>query len=475
MTSATMVQALLKKLASGEYDEVDVRFTDVLGHWRHVTFPAANIDKKIFSNGIGFDGSTLPAMTPTEAGDLAVVPDPRRVFDDQFAKRPTLVMLGDIIHPQSGSPFSRDPRGVARKAQKCITASDFATESLWAPEFEFYLFDVASFWNQPESAGYRFGSIENPSCSGETDRMGLVHPTESAYHMIHPIDSLHDVRAEICANMQRAGIRVRYHHHEVGQMGQMEVEIQLSPFMSAVDSVMITKHVVRSTALKYNLAATFMPRPMAGQPSSGMHYHVVLRKGKEQIFYDEGGYCNLSETALGAVAGVLHHAPALCAFTNSSVNSYRRLVPGGEAPVYRFFSGPNRSAAVRIPAYARDPESIRFEYRVPDGSSNPYLAMSAVLMAAMDGIRNGMNPEKMGYGPVDDNVYSDDFDTSGLQILPKTLDEALDALEEDADFLQESNVFSPDLIEAYIFEKRKEAARFRSSPHPLEHLLYFGL
>jgi len=470
-----MLQVLLRKLAENDYDEVDIRFTDLLGFWRHVTIPARNATKDLLTRGVGFDGSTLSGMTPTETGDLALVPDPRRVFEDKFAERPTLCLIADIVHPDSGKPYSRDPRGVAKKAQEALRGSGVASESYWSPEFEFYLFDRALFWNEPCRAGYEFSSMESPHNSGNPDSMGLVHQDHSAYHRMFPVDSLHDVRAEICAAMQEAGIEVKYHHHEVGRMGQVEIEVTFAPFLSAADNIMITRHIARNVALRRRLAATFMPKPLPGEPGSGLHFHLFFVNGEERVFFCKEGYCALSDLARGAIAGILHHAPALCAFTNSSVNSYHRLVPNQEAPVYRFFSGANRSAAVRIPAYARTPESMRFEYRVPDSAGNPYLSMAALMMAALDGIRKSMKPEEMGFGPVDDNVFAPGYDTSGLAVLPRTLGEALAALSADRAFLEEEGVFEPDLIDTWMDVKRRETEFFSGNPHPLEHFLYFNL
>ncbi len=474
-TASGIAQVLQKRLADGEFEEVDIRFTDLPGFWRHVTIPARNANRDLFEKGIGFDGSTLPGMTSTEAGDLALIPDPRRVFEDRFTARPTLCVIADIVHPDTGRPYSRDPRGVARKAQELLKSSGFATESFWAPEFEFYLFDKALFSNEHCRVGYEFGSMESPSSAATPEALGLFHQGESGYHRMFPVDSLHDVRAEISGAMQEAGILVKYHHHEVGRMGQMEVEVAFSPFLSAADNIMITKHIVRNIGLRHHLAATFMPKPMKGEPGSGMHFHLFFLNGEERIFYCENGYCSLSNTARSAIAGILLHAPALCAFTNASVNSYHRLVPNQEAPVYRFYSGPNRSAAIRVPAYARTADAMRFEYRVPDAAGNPYLCMSAILMAAIDGVRRNLIPEDLGYGPIDDNVFAPGYDTSGLALLPGSLAAALSALEDDRAFLESSGVFEPDLIDAYIELKRDENSQFAGNPHPLEHFLYFNL
>ena len=475
MVTMKTAQIQLDRISEGKFEELDIRFTDLLGQWRHVTIPAGSVGEEFFKRGIGFDGSTLRGMTSTEAGDLVLLPDPRRTFEDQFTERPTLGIFANIVHPDTGKPFAMDPRGVSRKAVNHLRASGVATDSFWAPEFEFYLFDQASFWSRPGEEGYCLKSMEAPGNSGDPGSRGFVHASQSGYHMMFPVDSLHDIRSEISAAMQKAGIQVKYHHHEVGRMGQCEVEVTFAPFLSAADNVMLTKHIIRNVALRHGLSATFMPKPLVGEPGSGMHFHMFMADKQKRIFFDKKGYCSLSDAALSAIAGILHHAPAICAFSNSTVNSYRRLVPGQEAPVYRFFSGPNRSAAIRVPSYARTADSMRFEYRVPDGSSNPYLSMSAILMAAIDGMKKDMDPGELGYGPLEGNVFSQDFDVSTLQILPETLESALDALENDREFLQEGDVFMPELIDGYLKVKREEAATFYGCPHPREHKLYFSL
>jgi glutamine synthetase len=469
------IEAVRKKLVERNIEEIDIRFCDLLGFWRHVTLPVSLGDQELFKRGVGFDGSTLDGMTATEAGDLSLVPDPRRVFFDPFMKKPTAAFIGDIIHPDTGRPFSRDPRGVARKATELARFEGAATETFWAPEFEFYLFDKASFWFRPGSSGYSFEHIEMPFSAEEPQNMGLVHATHSAYHMMPPVDSMHDIRAEMTAHMMTAGIPVKYHHHEVGRFGQCEIETRFMNLLTAADAIMITKHIVRNVAMRANMASTFMAKPLPGQPGSGMHFHMYFEKNGERTFYDREGYCCLSSTARNAIAGILHHAPAISAFANPSVNSYHRLVPAQEAPVYRFFSGANRSSAIRVPAYARTPQKMRFEYRVPDGTANPYLCTAAILMAALDGIRNNMEPEKMGFGPIDDNVFAPGYDTSNLARLPENLSQALDALGRDRQFLEENGVFETDLIDEYIRVKRAELLGFVGNPHPMEHMLYFSL
>lgn len=473
--SSGIIEAVQSKLKEKGIEEIDIRFTDLLGYWRHVTIPVATAPADLFLRGVGFDGSTLDGMSKVEAGDLALIPDPRRLYFDPFAKKKTVALMGDIVDCVTGHPYSRDPRGVAKKAENLLKFSGIATDSFWAPEFEFNLFDKARFWNKPGETGYEFKSIENPGASGEYESHGLVHPTHSGYHAMFPVDSLHDVRGDIVSAMLDAGIDVKYHHHEVGRWGQSEVEVNFSPMLISADNVMITKHIIRNVALRNGMASTFMPKPMANEPGNGMHFHLFFEKVGERIFFDNDGYCSLSNTARSAIAGILHHARALCAFTNPSVNSYRRLVPNQEAPVYRFFSGPNRSAAIRVPAYARSPKKMRFEYRVADGTCNPYLAMGAMLMAAIDGIKKEMIPEEMGFGPIDENVFAPGYDTSNLSRLPESLDEALDALTEDRDFLETSDVFTPDLIDAFTDVKRGETDLFKGNPHPLEHKLYFSL
>ena len=475
MVSNKIVKIQLEKILNENFDELDIRFTDLKGYWRHVTVPASMVNEEFFLRGVGFDGSTLAGMTQAEAGDLILRPDPRRIFEDKFTERKTLVIFADIVDPVSGEAFSKDPRSVARKAVSYLKDSGYATDSFWAPEFEFYIFDEACFWAEQGSQGYRMGSIENPVNSKLSDAKGFVHACKSGYHMMYPVDSLHDIRSEITMLMQQAGIQTKYHHHEVGRMGQSEVEVTFSPFLSAADNVMLTKHIVRNVALKHDLSATFMPKPAEGEPGSGMHFHIFMTDKQKRIFFDKEGYCNLSKIALSAIAGILYHAPAVCAFSNASVNSYHRLIPGQEAPVYRFFSGPNRTAAVRVPSYARTEESMQFEYRVPDGISNPYLSMSAILMAAIDGMKKKMDPEKLGFGPIDENVFAEDYNTDALHMLPRNLGEALDALEADRKFLENKDVFSKDMIDDYITMKRDEIASFQGSPHPKEHSLYFSL
>ncbi len=475
MVSEKMVNIQLERISNENYDEMDIRFTDLKGYWRHMTVPAAKVDEELFHRGVGFDGSSLAAMTHTENGDLVLRPDPMRVFEDSFTDRKTIVIFADIVDPSSGQAFNKDPRGIARRAAVYLRDSGIATHSYWAPEFEFYVFDEANFWSERGSQGYQIGSIENPESSRLAESKGFVHPCKSAYNMMYPVDSLHDIRSGITEKMQKAGIQVKYHHHEVGRMGQSEVEVSFVPLLSTADNIMLTKHIVRNIALKNGLSATFMPKPLEGEPGSGMHFHMFMTDKQKRIFFDEDGYCGLSKPALNAIAGILHHAPAVCAFSNATVNSYHRLVPGQEAPVYRFFSGPNRSAAIRIPSYAETAETMRFEYRVPDGSSNPYLSISAMLMAAIDGMKKGMDPEEYGYGPIDENVFSEGYNTDKLQRLPANLGEALDALETDRSFLEEGEVFSKDMIDDYVEMKRNELAEFQGSPHPKEHSLYFSL
>lgn len=470
-----IIEAAQNKLKEKGIEEIDLRFTDLMGYWRHVTIPVATAPSDLFLRGVGFDGSTLDGMSSTEAGDLALVPDPRRLYFDPFAKKPTVALFGEIVDCVTGHPYSRDPRGIARKASSLLKFAGIATDSFWAPEFEFYLFDRARFWGKPGSGGYEFGNIENPGASESFDSHGLVHASHSGYHAMYPLDSLHDIRGEMVTRMQEAGIEVKYHHHEVGRWGQAEIETRFAPMMTSADNVMLTKHIIRSVALKHGLASTFMPKPLPGEPGSGMHFHLYFEKAGERLFFNKDGYCNLSPLARSAIAGILHHARAISAFTNPSQNSYQRLVPNQEAPVYRFFSGPNRSAAVRVPAYANSPKKMRFEYRVPDGTCNPYLAMGSMIMAAIDGIKKEMEPEKMGFGPIDENVFAPGYDTSELHCLPESLDQALDSLEADREFLQEDDVFTPDLIDAFLKAKRKETALFRGNPHPLEHSLYFSL
>lgn len=475
MEVSKVIQVQLDRIKNKQYEEIDIRFTDILGYWRHVTIPASMADTEFFKNGIGFDGSTLKGMTDSEKGDLVLIPEPTRAWQDQYTERKTLCLIAKIVNPLTGKAFHKDPRAVARKATEYMKKSELASDSFWAPEFEFYVFDEASFWNEKGTQGYSIKSLESPNNSADPVSKGLVQSGGSGYHSLFPIDSLHDVRSEIVSHMQKAGISVKYHHHEVGMCGQCEIEVNFSSLLGSADNTVIAKHIVRNVVLKHGLTATFMPKPLAGEPGSGMHYHLFLSDRQRRIFYDKKGYCGLSKTAEYVIAGILHHAPAVCAFSNASVNSYRRLIPDNEAPVYRFYSGGNRTAAIRIPTYAKKKDQMRIEYRVPDACGNPYLSMSAILMAALDGIKKKMDPRKLGFGPIDDDVFEDGFDTGNLPVLPISLAEALDELEKDREFLEEGNVFSADLIDTYIRIKREEISTFDGVPHPQEHSLYYNL
>jgi len=384
-------------------------------------------------------------------------------------------MIANIVNPHTGKAFHKDPRSIARKATRYMKESELATDSFWAPEFEFYVFDEAVFWDERGSQGYQLTSMESPSSSADPVSKGLVQSGGSGYHSLFPVDSLHTVRSEIASDMQKAGISVKYHHHEVGMSGQCEVEVNFSSLIGSADNTVIAKHIVRNVALKHGLTATFMPKPLAGEPGSGLHYHMFLTNKQRRIFYDKKGYCGLSKVGEHVIAGILHHAPAVCAFSNAGVNSYRRLIPDNEAPVYRIYSGGNRTAAIRIPAYAKTKEKMRIEYRVPDNCGNPYLSMSAILMAALDGIKNKMDPKELGFGPVEEDVFETGFNTENLSMLPESLTEALNALEKDRKFLEKGDVFSPDMIDTYIRIKREEISTFDGVPHPLEYSQYYNL
>jgi glutamine synthetase len=388
-------------------------------------------------------------------------------------------MLSYICDAETRVGVAKDPRSLAERAQVHLESTGIADESRWIPEFEFYLFDEAEIHNQKYSAGYKFTSAENKEDLpfGYRDSDGTAVANRKGYHIDVPFDKHADVRQEMVELIERLGCPVRYHHHEVGLSGQQEIETELLDFRLIVDRMMYIKDAIHNTALRNGLTATFMPKPVYDEPGNGMHFHVQLRKHGRNVFYEEGNYADLSDTALCFIGGILTHGRSLCAFTNPSTNSYKRLLPGFEAPVKLFFGLANRTAAIRIPRYATSEERKRIEFRTSDGTCNYYFAMSALLMAGLEGIEKGLRPTReSGFGPFDDNVFAwSEEDKARLHSIPTSLEEALDALREDHDYLLAGNVFNQELIDSWIAEKTKEVIAVRNRPHPFEMNLYYSL
>lgn len=472
------IKELNQLIEKHEIQSVDIKYSDLVGNWYHLTFPVARLEK-VLTNGIPFDGSSIPGMRSVESGDMLLMPDISTAIIDPFTRAPTIRMLSYICHAETRAGVAKDPRSLAQRAQAYLEQSGVADQSLWIPEFEFYLFHEAEIHNGKFSAGYKFTSAENKEDLpfGYQDRDGTAVANRKGYHIDTPFDKHADVRQEMVHLIEQTGCPIRYHHHEVGLSGQQEIETELCDFRLITDRMMYIKDIIHNTALRNGLTATFMPKPLYDEPGNGMHFHIQLRKKGKNVFFKKGGYADLSDDALYFIGGILTHGRSLAAFTNPSTNSYKRLLPGFEAPVNLFFGLANRSATIRIPSYATSEENKRIEFRTSDGTCNYYLAMSALLMAGLDGIKKRIMPTpENGLGPFDDNVFDwSDEKRSELLSVPSSLEEALDALKEDHDYLLAGGVFKQELIDSWICEKTKEVVAVRNRPHPFEMNLYYNL
>lgn len=453
---------------------IDLKFADLGGGWHHLTIPRSRFAPELMEEGVGFDGSAV-GLKSVKAGDMVLVPDLATGFVDPFWDVPTLSFVCATLEAATKMIFPNDPRNIALRAEEYLVESGVADRSLWGPEFEFYIFDSVAYENEMNRSGYSVESGEADWCSGAGGH-GHYIPLHGGYHAIPPKDTLYNLRAEMSLRLQEMGVRIRYHHHEVGGPGQCEIETPLMGLLEAGDATMIVKYVTKMVAHRHGQTATFMPKPLYGEAGSGMHFHQHLFKGGQNVFYDPAGYGLLSQTALHYIGGLLFHGPALLALTSPSTNSYRRLVPGFEAPVNAFFSAGNRSAAVRIPRYATQPDQVRIEFRPPDATCNVYLALAAQLLAGLDGVRRRIDPTEAGFGPIDADVFSwTDEQRATIRPLPVSLKEALDALAEGHDFLLAGDVFSEDLIERWIAFRMDEYYQVRNRPHPYEMELYFDV
>jgi len=455
----------------------DFLMVDINGKWRHLTIPIGRFTEDTLIDGIGFDGSNY-GFASVEKSDMVFVPDLKTAYLDTFAEVPTLAMIGEVfvIGTPNNSRFDQDPRNVAMRAEEYLQASGIADEFRISPEFEFHVFDHVSYSVQPNSAKFRIDTAQADWNTGiETDNLGYKMPHKGGYHMTPPMDTLSGFRSRVVMKMEAQGVGVKYHHHEVGGPGQLEIEVEFGGLLEMADKTMMTKHIIKNAAFSEGKTATFMPKPIYGEAGNGLHVHMHLFKNNQPIFSDADGYSGLSNTALYFIGGVLKHVPALCAITNPSTNSYKRLTPGYEAPVTIGYATSNRSAVIRIPAYAKGPDQRRFELRSPDGTCNPYYAYSAILMAGLDGVKKKISPDKEGYGPFDFNLYNmSDEEKRKIKQLPKSLDEALDELERDFGFLTEGGVFPQRLIELWIKNRRAETARYNQMPQPIEYEMYYS-
>lgn len=452
---------------------VDLRFSDVPGRWQHYTRPAHQVTEELFSEGAGFDGSSIQGFQQIQESDMLLLPDVASGFVDPFFQEKTLVFICDVYSPPIGgqiAPYGKDPRGVAKRAEAYLKETGIADVSYFGPEAEFFIFDGVAYNIDPYNYGFQILATEAHVDSSEFGDGYWVRKKEG-YFPCPPSDKNHDLRTEMVTVMESIGVPVELHHHEVAS-DQGEIDMRFDSLTNMADKVQKYKYVVRNVARRHGKTVTFMPKPIFGDNGSGMHCHQSLWKGGEPLFADEAGYAGLSKLAMHYVAGLLAHGPALAALTNPSVNSYRRLVPGYEAPVNLIISARNRSAVIRVPMYSASPKAKRVEYRAPDPTANPYFAFSAMLLAGLDGIQRELTPPK----PVDKNLYSlSAREARRIKQLPKSLDEALAALERDYEFLLKGGVFTSEILEAHVELKQAEADAARLRPSPIEYSMYFDL
>jgi len=454
---------------------VDLRFIDLPGVWQHFSIPVGDLDESLFNEGIGFDGSSIRGFQQINESDMLLFPDPETAQLDPILEVPTLSLICDVKDPITGKPYSRDPRYIVQKAEAYLKSTGIAETSYWGPELEFYIFDDVRYDQTAYTGFYRIDSNEGIWNTGRDEKPNLGYKLrhKEGYFPVPPADQFQDLRSEIILKMMEVGIPVEVHHHEVGTAGQAEIDMRFSPLKKMADNVMYYKYIVRNVSKQHGKVATFMPKPLFGDNGSGMHVHQSLWSGDTNLFYDAKGYSLLSQTALWYIGGLLKHAPALLALCAPTTNSYRRLVPGYEAPVNLAYSARNRSAAVRIPVYSKSAKGKRLEFRCPDPTANPYLCFSALLMAGLDGVMNKIDPGE----PLEKDLYElEPAEAAKIKSTPGSLGEVLDALEQDHDFLLKGDVFTEDLISTWITYKReKELAPVNLRPVPYEFYLYFDL
>jgi glutamine synthetase len=451
---------------------VDFRFSDLLGQWQHFSVPTSELTERLFAEGIGFDGSSIRGFQQIHESDMLLFPDPRTAFVDPVLEVPTLSLICDIGDPMTKGRYSRDPRYVASKAEAHLRATGIADTSYWGPEMEFYIFNSIRFGQSVNEGFYHIDSAEGIWNSGQngTPNLGFRPRLKEGYFPTPPVDQMQDVRSRISLALQDAGIDVEVHHHEVGTAGQTEIDMRYDSMVSMADKVLVFKYIVKNVCHREGLVANFMPKPLFGDNGSGMHTHQSLWKEGVPLFYDKAGYALLSDLARWYIGGLLAHAPAVLAFAAPTTNSYRRLVPGYEAPIKLAYSARNRSACIRIPTYSERPQLRRLEFRSPDPTCNPYLAFSAMLMAGLDGIRNKIEPPT----PIEADLYElEGARADAVRDLPGSLEEVLMALEQDQQFLYQGGVFTEDLVGTWIaLKKEREVDPVRLRPHPYEFMLY---
>ena len=464
---------VLKYAKDNEVKIVDFRFTDLPGLTQHFSVPIGQLTEDGFEEGYGFDGSSIRGFQQIQESDMLLMPDPQTAVVDPFLEHKTLLINCFVKDPVTGESYTRDPRYIAKKAEDHLKGSGIADISYWGPEAEFYIFDEARF-DQKQNSGYYFiDSSEGVWGSGEPGARGYRPRYKEGYFPVPPMDQYQDLRSEMVLTMEKCGIEIEVQHHEVGTAGQAEIDMRFDTLLRMADKVMLYKYIVKQVAWRHGKTATFMPKPIFMDNGSGMHTHQSLWRNGENLMWDETGYAQLSDLARWYIGGLLTHAPALLAFAAPTTNSYRRLVPGYEAPINLVYSQRNRSACVRIPVYSKSIAAKRIEFRTPDPSCNPYLSFAACLQAGLDGVRNKIEPP----APVDKDLYDlEPEEQAAVQQVPGSLEEVLNALEADNDWLLEGGVFTEDVIETWIDYKRtKELDAIRLRPHPYEFSLYYDI
>ncbi|MCL4558566.1 MAG: type I glutamate--ammonia ligase [Deltaproteobacteria bacterium] len=463
---------VLKFIEEQKISYIDLKFLDFVGTWQHFTIPVHELKEDVFEEGLGFDGSSIRGWQPIHASDMLVIPDAATAVIDPFIHEPTLSIICNIQDPITKEYYTRDPRNIARKAENYLKSTGIGDVAYFGPELEFFIFDDIRY-DQTVNAGYYYiDSVEGQWNTGriENPNLGYKPRYKEGYFPVSPTDSQTDIRSEIVTTMENIGLRIEKHHHEVATGGQAEIDMVFDSLLGMGDKVMWYKHIVKNVAKKNGRTATFMPKPLFGDNGSGMHTHQSIWKGGKPLFAGNG-YGGMSDLAMHYIGGILKHAPAICAFTNPTTNSYRRLVPGFEAPVNLAYSSRNRSASIRIPMYSPSPKSKRIEVRFPDPASNSYLAFSAMLMAGLDGIQNKLKPGD----PLDKDIYGlSPEELKNVPSTPGSLEEALNALKKDHEFLLKGDVFTSDVIETWIeYKTRAEINAVKLRPVPLEFSLYF--
>ena len=467
------VREVLDFAKKNKVQVVDMKFVDLIGTWQHFTIPVSELTEGLFKDGSGLDGSSIRGWRAINNSDMLLVPDPATACMDPFCSVPTLSLIGNVVDPITREMYDRDPRFIAQKAEKYLQSTKIGDTSYWGPEAEFFIFDHARYDQTNHSAYYHIDSDEGVWNMGQEGvNLGGKIRHKEGYFPVPPTDTQQDIRTEMILEMEKAGIATEKHHHEVATAGQAEIDIRFDSLLRTADKMMMFKYIVKNVARRHGKTVTFMPKPIFGDNGSGMHTHQSIWKDGKPLFAGKE-YAGVSQMCLHYIGGILKHAPALAAFTNPSTNSYKRLTPGFEAPVLLAYSSRNRSAGIRIPMYSPSPKAKRIEVRFPDPAANPYLAFAAMLMAGLDGIENKINPGE----PAEKDLYDlEAKEAAKIRTMPGSLDEALNHLKKDHQFLLKGGVFSEDLIEAWIGYKRtKEVDTMRLRPHPYEFFLYYDV